>query len=396
MSNMKSGYRSIKALALILVTLMLLLSLSACTGRPLAQTKLASTEVGTVGKYTVLYEELYFLATNYKAELEDSYENDPDGLRNAIWDEIYENITENYAILALCETEGLVYDEKKLSADVSDAIALDIESSFEGSRKSYFEGQAEYGLTDHYVRFITGVNLLYSEYASKVNNGDILPSTDAERVEFIRENFAHTWHIAVFVNEGDDREEKLEKIRTAESLLASGTSMYELIGSEYNEDVTPEYLSDTYGHYFPRGIMDEKYEDAAFEMNVGEHMIVESFAENSHGQRVECFYLIEKLSTTTEDARMEIEKNLVTLSEMMSDAAINQRKEDIKATLSFTPNEFAKSLDLLALEPAENGGDYQLVLAIVISVAACVVIAVALVVIRRIRMKRFQNSIVRK
>ena len=42
--------------------------------------------------------------------------------------------------------------------------------------------------------------------------------------------------------------------------------MYELIGSEYNEDVTPEYLADTYGYYFPRGIMDEKYEEAAFGM----------------------------------------------------------------------------------------------------------------------------------
>ena len=393
---MKSGYKSLKALALVLVVLMLATTLTACAGRPLAQTKLARTEVGRVGDHTVLYEELYFLATNYKKSYEDSYKDDPEGLRKAIWDDINENITENYAILELCKTEGLEYDEKKLRADVADSIALDIEASFGGSRKEYFDSQAEFGLTDHYVRFITGVSLLYSEYAAKVNNGELIPATDSERVKYVQDNFAHTWHIAVFVNDGEDRAEKLEKIKAAEKLLAGGESMYELIGSEYNEDVTPEYLADTYGYYFPRGIMDEKYEDAAFEMNVGDHRIVESYAENAYGQRVECFYLIEKLSTTTDAAKVEIEKNIATLAQMMSDAAINQKKEDIKASLSFEPNDFAKSLDVLALEPAENGADYQVIIAVVLAVVLCVICVVAVIVVRRVRMRKFQNSIVRK
>ena len=375
---------------------MLALSLVGCTGRPLAQTKLARTEVGKVGDHAVLYEELYFLATNYKRSYADSYKDDTEGLKNAVWDAINENITENYAILDLCKTEGLEYNEKKLRGDVSDSIALDIEASFGGSRKEYFDSQAEFGLTDHYVRFITGVNILYSEYAAKVNNGELIPATDTERVKYVQDNFAHTWHIAVFVNEGEDRAKKLEKIKAAEKLLASGTSMYELIGSEYNEDVTPEYLADTYGYYFPRGIMDEKYEDAAFDMKVGDHEIVESYAENPYGQTVECFYLIEKLSTTTDAAKTEIEKNIVLLSEMMSDAAINQRKEEIKDGLSFEPNDFAKSLDILALEPAENGADYQVILIVVLAILACVIIAVAMIVIRRVRMKNFQKSITKK
>ena len=395
-SDMKSKYKAIKALALVLVTLMLATTLTACAGRPLAQTKLARTEVGSVGDYTVLYEELYFLATNYKKSYEDSYKDDPDGLRKAIWDDINENITENYAILELCKTAGLEYDESKLRGDVANSVALDIEASFGGSRKEYFDSQVEFGLTDHYVRFITGVSLLYSEYAAKANNGELIPSTDAERVKYVQDNFAHTWHIAVFVNDGEDRAKKLEKIKTAEKLLEDGESMYELIGSEYNEDVTPEYLADTYGYYFPRGIMDEKYEDAAFDMNVGDHRIVESYAENAYGQRVECFYLIEKLSTTTDAAKVEIEKNIATLSQMMSDAAINQKKEDIKASLSFKPNDFAKSLDVLALEPVENGADYQVILTVVIAALLCIALAVTVVIMRRVRMRKFQNSIAKK
>jgi hypothetical protein len=142
--------------------------------------------------------------------------------------------------------------------------------------------------------------------------------------------------------------------------------------------------------------MDEKYEDAAFDMKVGEHRIVESYAENPYGQNVECFYLIEKLSTTTDAAKEEIEKNIVTLSGMMSDAAINQKKEDIKKSLTFEPNDFAKSLDILALEPAENGADYQVILTVVLALLACVIIAVAMVIIRRVRMKSFQKSITKK
>lgn len=395
-SDMKSGYKAIKALALVLVALMLTTTLSACAGRPLAQTKLARTEVGRVGDHTVLYEELYFLATNYKKSYEDSYKDDPEGLRKAIWDDINENITENYAILELCKTAGLEYDEKKLRGDISDSIALDIEASFGGSRKEYFDSQVEFGLTDHYVRFITGVSLLYSEYAAMANNGELIPATDAERVKYVQDNFAHTWHIAVFVDAGEHRENQLFKIKEAEKLLESGTSMYELIGSEYNEDVTPEYLADTYGYYFPRGIMDEKYEDAAFDMKVGDHKIVESYAENPYGQRVECFYLIEKLSTTTDAAKVEIEKNIATLSQMMSDAAINQKKEDIKKSLTFEPNDFAKSLDVLALEPVENGADYQVILAVVLAAVLCVALAVTAVIVRRARMRKFQNSIVRK
>ena len=379
-------------LALIICTL----SLASCKARPLSQTKLAKTEVGKVGDYSVLYEELYFLALNYTDGLRSKYANDPEGLNAAVWDEVYDNITENYAILELCRQKGLIYDEDELREDVETSIELDIESEYDGSRSDYFKSQQKFGLTDHYVRFITGINVLYSQLATKYREDGIIPTAEDELISYIQNNFAHTWPIAVFINSESEREAKTAKIEAARKLLTSGTTMYDLIGSEYNEDVTLYYLSDTYGYYFPRGIMDEKYEDAAFEMNVGDNMIVESYAENSYGQRVKCFYLIEKLSTSTSSAKEEISKNLATLSEMMSDAAINQRKEDIKDTLSFEANDFAKSLDIIALDPAENGTDYQVILIITLSVLCFVIVVITIIVVRRVRMKKFQKSIVRK
>lgn len=390
---MLKNHSHIRYIALITLSIMLLLTLSSCKARPLAQDKLAKTEVGKVGEYSVLYEELYFLASNYAKGIKTSSSLDGSALNDAIWESVNENITENYAILELCKKEGILYDEKALKEDVEASIAADIESEYGGSRSDYFESQLEVGLTDHYVRFITGVNLLYGELAAEYRKNGAVPSSPDVLVPYIQQNFAHTWHIAVFINDESERADKLAKIQTAKSMLDSGTSMYELIGSEYNEDVTPEYLADTYGYYFPRGVMDEVYEDASFSLSVGENIIVESTATNGKGDDVPCIYLIERLSTTSEASKTEIEKNLSTLSEFLSDAIINERKEEIKSTLKFEPNEFARSLDLANLEQAKNGADYQLIIAIISSVIAAAAVVTAAILIARAKTRRFQKSI---
>ncbi len=390
---MSKKHRYVRYIALITLSIMLLLTFSSCKARPLAQDKLAKTEVGKVGEYSVLYEELYFLASNYAKGIKNSSSIDGAALNDAIWKSVNENITENYAILELCKQEGIIYDEKELRESVEVSIAADIESEYGGSRSDYFDSQLKVGLTDHYVRFITGVNLLYGELATEYRKNGSVPSSPDVLIPYIQQNFAHTWHIAVFINNESEREAKLAKIQKAKSLLDSGTSMYELIGSEYNEDVTPEYLADTYGYYFPRGVMDEAYENASFSMSVGENVIVESVAENNQGASVPCIYLIERLSTTSEASKTEIEKNLSTLSEFLSDAIINEKKEEIKSTLKFEPNEFAKSLDLANLEPVKNGVDYQFIITVTAIVIGAATIAVVAILIARAKTRRFHQSI---
>ena len=394
---MKKNYRIVKYIALVCAALMLMLSLCACKARPLATTKLAKTEVGKVGNHTVYYDELYFLASNYARGLKSDYEGDAEGYKAAVWDAVNKNITENYAILDLCEKEDLVYDEKELKDDIRASVELDIKAEYDGSRNDYFESQEEAGLTDRYVRFMTEVSLRYSKLATQYRETGVIPSENEELISYIQNNFAHTWHIAVFVNEGETREENLSKLKEAQALLnGEDYSMYDLIGSKYNEDVTPDYLSDAYGYYFPKGVMDEKYEEAAFSMRVGENIIVESMANNTKGEYVECFYLIEKLPTTNDDSKAEIEKNLRTLSDYVGDAIINEKKEAIKSTLSFTPNEYAKSLDITALEPVENGIDYQMIIVLVCSVLALAAIVVAIILIRKAKTRRFQSIVKKK
>lgn len=382
--------RYLRILALSLSLLLLFPALVSCKARPLAQTKLAGTEVGKVGKYSVSYEEFYFLAYNYYDAVKDNYKNDPEALKAEVWNYVEENITANYAILSLCESEGIVYDEDALAEDVEQYLELTIQSSFDNSRSDYIESQEAMGLTDHYVRFVLGVDMLYDKLELKYKENGTVPNTDEQLMAYIKENFVHTWHIAILVDEGDDREEELAKAEEALGLLNTGTSMYHLIGSKYNEDTNIDSLSDAYGHYFPRGVMTKEFEDAAFALKINDVSgIVESTAQNANGEYVECFYLIQRLAMNDK----EIEANFETLSSSVSASIVADKMESVKASLSFEENDFAKSLDVTALEFPGNGADIQMIIAVSASILICALVIVAIIVIRKVRTKRFQRAI---
>lgn len=388
---MKKSFKYfLRAAALTLALLTLLTSLLSCTARPLAQTKLAKTEVGYVGDYSIAYEELYFLANNYTATLQDDYANDPEGLKAAVWDSIKENITANYAILELCKTMDIVYDEDKLEDDVEKYLELYIESNFEGSRKDYLAAQKKMGLTDHYVRFVTGVDLLYDQLAIKYMENGVVPNTDEELMTYIKENFVHTCHIAVFVDSGDDRDTELAKAQEALSIIKNGEkTVVELLGSRYNEDLVPP-TTDYDGYYFPKGVNEKWYEDAAFSLDVGETSeIVNAMGENSLGEYVECFYIIQRLPSTQAD----IDSNFPALSDMVVDAIISEDREAIKNSLVFEPNDFAKGLDITDLEQPKNGADVQVILIVVLCVVACGCAVTAVLLFRYIKKRNFRKAL---
>lgn len=383
----KNTYR---IFSLLLVVLLLVPCFASCKARPLAQGQLAKTEVGKVGEHSVLYEELYFLANSYCESVKGKYKDDPSGLKNAVWTYVNNNIVTNYAILELCATEGITYDEDNLKEEVEEYIEYLIDAEFDGSRSDYLKSQKAVGATDHYVRFVTGVDILYNRLATKYKETGVVPNTDKELIDYIKANFAHTWHIAILIDGNDTYEGELAKANEALSILKSGTSMYELIGSKYNEDVNMDTLTDTFGHYFPKGTMTEEYEEAAFELNVNEiSEIVHGKAQNSRGEYVECFYIIQRLP----NEESEILTNLNVLTDSAHSALIYEKMESIKATLSFSPNEYAKNLDLTSLKTPTNGVDYIMILTILACVITCAAIVTSIIVIRKSRVKRFHNQL---
>lgn len=385
-----------KIISLILVLIIISTSLLSCTARPLAQSKLAKTVVGTVGTHDVYYEEFYLLANDYYKTAKEKYGDDKKAIEDYVWKSVKENIIFNYAVLDLCASEGIEYDEKELKSEIEQIIEADIESNFGGSRSEYLKSQISVGITDHYYRFFTGVDILYSRLATKYQEDGRVPNTDEKIMDYIKENFIHTFHIAVYVDENENRDEEYAKILRAKKLLDDGNSIYSVFGESCNENLIPSNLQGGVdGHYFPRGVMDTVYEDAAFALkNVGDRsdIIVSHGTSSSTGKYVECFYIIEKLPMNDS----EIKANFNTLADMIKDSIIPQELEKYYEKLSFTPNDYALSLDLANLEAPQNGADYTVIIAIVASVSCVILITVAIFVFRTVRAKRFHKKHKRK
>ena len=382
--------KGLKIVSLILVLIIISTSLLSCKARPLAQSKLAKTVVGTVGSHDVYYEELYFLASSYYNSAKAKYGSDTKAISDSVWASVKENIITNYAILELCASEGLEYNEKELASEVEQSINLIIELTFDGSRSKYLSSQLSAGITDHYYRFCTGVDILYGKLATKYQIEGKVPHTDESITNYIKENFIHTWHIAIYVESGDNRDTEYAKALEAKKLLDDGNSMYQLIGSKYNENTVPESLQDTYGYYFPRGVMDKDYENAAFALEkVGDRTdIVVSHGESPSGSYVECFYIIERLAVK----ESEINANFNTLSDMVKDSIVTTELEKHRENLEFKPNDYALSLDITNLEAPKNGVDYQLIIAIAASVVGVALVITAVFVFRSVRAKRFHQK----
>ena len=351
---------TIKLIALCLLLALALPLVSACKSRAIPADKLALTPIGTVDGREVYYEELYFLAKNYLPTLAQKHGDNREALATALDLTVREHIIANYAMLRLCENEGLVYDEndKELKSAAQEYVDLLITNQFDGSRRNYRDGIDEIGMTDHYLRFTARVDTLYNKLPTLYGEQGLLPTEDDAIRAYVKNNFVRTWHVAVLVEDGESYEENRAKAEEALAKLQNGTSMYNAI-KKYSEDF---FLTTLDGYYFARGTMDETYEKAAFSIAIGERSgIVETTGiSNETGNSVPCFYIIERLPLEDD----YVNSHLTDLADKCSDAIIATKLDEVSKTLSFVPNDFYLSLDLTDLEAPAEAVDVPLILMI--------------------------------
>lgn len=390
-----------KIIASILLLTLLASFLVSCESRPLKSDKLSAQTVGTVGDYNVSYEELYYLVKSYRAQLDvkygaDAYKSneeitvtDDSGEEKtlplsehyleSLKKLVYDNIVSNYAVLTLGEDVGLSLDSDVIQENIQITVDNYIETDFEGKRSKYKKAMSEKGITDSYIRFNIGVDLLYSGLVSEYLDNGVMTDDNAKIEAEIKDKFIRTWHIMILNEDGSP--ENLARAEEALAKIQGGESMYKMIGSSYNDDFMLTTLD---GYYFTKGSMDEAYETAAYGLDVGETSdIVPSLGKDAAGNQVNCYYIIQRLEL--EDSY--IEKNFEELKSSYHTSVVYGKIDELSESLKFTPNANGAALDLLELEAVGQSDPVVTIIIVSCVVGAILVAATVFLVVFAIKKK---------
>lgn len=338
------------------------------------------TVVGTVNGQDVYYDQVYYLVSNYIDSVERECNGDKALMQAKLDKLVKENIVTNYAILALCEKYGLQYSSIDKD-DIKQEVDRFIETSCGGSKISYYDQLNENGFSKRYFEYLVGFEMLYAKLPAKYVENKLVESNESEIIKYINKNFVHVNHIAIFNDPGESKDVNLKKMQEAKAILDRGEkTMSQLIG-KYSEDTSD---LDASGYYFPRGIMNEKYESVAFSLDIKEHSdVFEAEAINNNGEKVSCYYILERYDMDQE----YIKDNFYKLKNDYYNSVINKDMQEISATLSFEPNKNYNKLDLTSLYNTRS------TLVIVVIVAVCIIVAAAITVIIILKNKHKKKNV---
>ncbi|MBQ9783422.1 MAG: SurA N-terminal domain-containing protein [Clostridia bacterium] len=335
-------------LSALLVSVLLLGGLVSCGKGDTEYT--TKTKVGEVDGRDVYYDELYFLVNGYMDSVKESCGNDPAAMQARLDELFSENVLRTYAILRLCEDRGLTYRERELDDEIDESIQSTISTDFNGDEEAYLASMREYGLTERYLRYQLGTELLYNQLLTVYPEQGLVDATDDDIRDYIEENFIHVYHLVLFDDTGDEIADNVASLESArQQLLKNEKTMYDLIRKGKTEDFNDPAGN---GYYLSRGSMDEVYEEAAFSLEIGEvSEVVASYGENNVGEYVPCHYVIQRFELD----EAYIDSHLTELQSTYYGSVIAADLEATQEELSFEPNELYRSLDLTDLqEPVEK------------------------------------------
>ena len=370
--------------ACLLALILLASSLVSCAASKDPANPDEKTVVGSVDGRDVYYDELYFLANRYMESAKQTCGDNTEALQAELNRLFRENVLSSYAMLRLCETHDLSLEDKEWSKKIDEEVDAYITEYFEDDRSLFESEMEEIGLTERYLRYLFGTDLLYSQLLCVYPEKGLVPTDEAELSARIKQEFIHVYHLAIFDDEGDDPAKNLQKIEEAHQLLKSGKkSMYDLIRAGYSEDFSDVSAS---GEYIARGTMDEAYEAAAFSLGIKEISgVVKSTGINNQNQVVPCYYVIQRF----EHDDSYLESHFSELTNEYYGSVIASDLAEVEKTLVFEPNELYTSLDLTALvKPTPNDNSVWVVVLSAVGAALLIGGVTAVILIKHNHKKK--------
>lgn len=278
--NRKARIAVIVTLSVVLVALLTLGIV--LVARNLSESREDNKVVALCNGFEIPYEELRFLTTLYKGEMEYEY-------GEGIWDDpttaeqyraelerrVWENIPENYVILSTCRHLGIDTNSKTMKNYVNEYVQETKDAL--GGNKEYKEFLAEQGMSESHFRFQMGISYLESVVYYTLNDNGIYAYTQENIGDFIdhvmeSDEYVRTIHVYIENKAGETLEDRLARAQAITDHLRTITddkerlsSMHSYIGSKDNDDLYSVSLD---GSYFTRGEMDQPYEDAAFDLEL--------------------------------------------------------------------------------------------------------------------------------
>ena len=323
-----------KILCVSIMFILLLGNFVGCSSvKAIKSTKEEAKVVGSCAGYDVRYEELRYLAMTHKEEMRAEYGEDifvtasSDTYEKELWNRVEKSLCESYAILDICEKAGVKRSHKQTKNEVNEDIEATIVAL--GGMEAYRAYLKDSYMTDALNRLYTAiVSCQYRYYDVAFEDLE----KEAYQAVLSHEGFVRVRSIFVRNDAGESVVENRSMAEYVRAEIIGGKPLESFIGTKYNQD-----LSDC-DYYFPRGYMDDAYEQASFLLKAGE---VSPVVETDDG-----FYVIQRVEP--EDSYFE--NNMETLIDMYIVGKMNLSFETHAAELSFECNEYGKSLTLSTMK----------------------------------------------
>ena len=265
----------------------------------------------TIGGHDVTNDEYRYFYENVKLDFDD---NSGD---QAITDQAVKTLVRHYAVYDLAKQYNIKFD-KEMKAAVDATVTETIESF--GGEEGYYAALSESFMTgDCYREILENEQLEMAVRTYLIDDAttDIPADDDAVDSDFAA-NFVRATHILIAHTNGSTNEENRKFAQELRDRITNGED-FDTLMKEYGQDIGINYK---HGYYMTHGLYDEKFESAAYSLEVGE---ISDVVESGAG-----FHIVKRLPLETE----YLYDNYEDIRYIYKNRVINERLDAIAEGLS--------------------------------------------------------------